>query len=206
MGTPDYISPEQARQSHEVDIRTDVYSLGCTLYYLLSGRPPFPGGSLGEKLVKHQLGEPAPVERLRPEVPAGVAGVVRKMMAKDVRDRYQTPGEVAEVLASGLSSGKWPAATRPASPTSAYLPRPPVATLVTAGQADGAAPMALVAGPGLLPAVPVAVTPAPSETLVEGRSPILKETLFAGVPVIALAIYIAVVAGLALIGLLFSRR
>jgi serine/threonine-protein kinase len=104
MGTPDYIAPEQARESHDVDIRADLYSLGCTLYFLLTGRPPFPGGTLGSKLIRHQLDEPTPVEQLRPEVPPEVAGVVRKLMAKKPEDRYQTPAEVAEAL-EGLASG-----------------------------------------------------------------------------------------------------
>ncbi len=67
MGTPDYIAPEQALDSHTVDIRADLYCLGCTFYYLLTGRVPFPGGTLTEKLLKHQLDEPRPVEQLRPE-------------------------------------------------------------------------------------------------------------------------------------------
>jgi formylglycine-generating enzyme required for sulfatase activity/tRNA A-37 threonylcarbamoyl transferase component Bud32 len=99
MGTPDFLAPEQARRSHEVDIRADLYSLGCTLYFLLTGQVPFPGGTLTEKLLKHQLEEPVPVEQLRPEVPAGIAAVVRKLMAKRPEVRYQTPKEVADVLA-----------------------------------------------------------------------------------------------------------
>jgi serine/threonine protein kinase len=100
MGTPDYIAPEQALESHTVDIRADLYSLGCTFYLLLTGRVPFPGGSLGAKLLRHQMDEPTPVEQLRPEVPPGVAAVVRKLMAKKPDDRYQTPAEVAAALAS----------------------------------------------------------------------------------------------------------
>lgn len=107
MGTPDYIAPEQAREAHTVDIRADVYSLGCSLYQLLTGRVPFPGGSFTEKLLKHQMDEPAPVESLRKELPPGLAAVIRKMMAKRCEDRYQTPGEVATVLAAGLA-GAWP--------------------------------------------------------------------------------------------------
>lgn len=99
MGTPDYISPEQARESHTADIRADIYSLGCTLYHFLAGQPPFPGGSLTEKLLKHQQAEPAPIERLCTELPAGLATVVRTMMAKRAEDRYQTPQQVVDALA-----------------------------------------------------------------------------------------------------------
>ncbi len=108
MGTPDYVAPEQARQSHTVDIRADLYSLGCTLYFLLAGRPPFPGGTLGEKLLHHMLDEPEPVETLRPEVPPGVAAIIRRLMTKAPGQRYQTPGELAAVLDAGLKSGNWP--------------------------------------------------------------------------------------------------
>jgi serine/threonine protein kinase len=100
MGTPDYIAPEQALESHTVDIRADLYSLGCTFYHLLTDRVPFPGGSLGAKLLHHQMDEPTPVEQLRREVPPVVAAVVRKLMAKKPDDRYQTPAEVAVALAS----------------------------------------------------------------------------------------------------------
>jgi serine/threonine protein kinase len=98
MGTPDFLAPEQARRSHEVDIRADLYSLGCTLYFLLTGRVPFPGGTIAEKLVQHQLDEPEPVEHLRPDMPPSLAAVVRKLMAKKPEHRYQNPAEVAEAL------------------------------------------------------------------------------------------------------------
>lgn len=99
MGTPDYIAPEQTRVAHHVDIRADLYSLGCTFYYLLTGRPPFPEGTAVTKCVQHQTEEPEPVERLRPEVPEAIALVVRRLMAKRPEDRYQTPAELAAVLA-----------------------------------------------------------------------------------------------------------
>ena len=107
MGTPDYIAPEQALDTHTVDIRADLYSLGCAFYYLLTGRVPFPGGTLLQKLNKHQNEEPLRVEKLRPEVPPEVAKVVRTLMAKKPQDRYQTPAEVATALAavSGQRSG-----------------------------------------------------------------------------------------------------
>jgi serine/threonine protein kinase/WD40 repeat protein len=98
MGTPDYVSPEQITDSKRVDIRADLYSLGCTLYHLLTGRPPFPGGTLGLKLVKHQTEQPEVITALRADVPAGLAAVVQKLMAKNPEERYQSPAEVAAVL------------------------------------------------------------------------------------------------------------
>ena len=83
MGTPDYMAPEQARDATNVDIRADIYSLGCTLYCLLAGRAPFVGGSLASKIAAHQLSEPDPIESLRSDLPPGLAEIVRKMMAKD---------------------------------------------------------------------------------------------------------------------------
>jgi WD40 repeat protein len=105
MGTPDYVAPEQALNSRQADIRSDLYSLGCTFYHLLSGQPPFPGGTLTEKLLKHQLEQPMPVERFRPEVPEWVVLVVRKLMAKRPEARYQTPRDLAADL-EALASGK----------------------------------------------------------------------------------------------------
>jgi serine/threonine protein kinase len=98
MGSPDYISPEQARDARSVDIRADIYSLGCTLYYLLAGKPPYPGGALMEKIHKHMNVPAPPVMSLRPEVAADVSNIVAKMMAKRADERYQTPAEVAAAL------------------------------------------------------------------------------------------------------------
>jgi serine/threonine-protein kinase len=98
MGTPDYMAPEQAVDSRQADIRSDIYALGCTLYHLLAGQPPFPIPSIDKKLLAHQKTEPAALARLRPEVPAALAQVVGRMMAKRPEDRYQTPGEVAAAL------------------------------------------------------------------------------------------------------------
>jgi WD40 repeat protein len=99
MGTPDYIAPEQARDAHSADIRADVYSLGCTLYFLLAGQPPFPDGSSFDKILAHFERTPTPLQEVRPEVPAKLSAVVARMMAKAPKDRYQTPAEVAEALA-----------------------------------------------------------------------------------------------------------
>lgn len=122
MGTPDYISPEQSLESHKVDVRSDLYSLGCTFYYLLTGQVPFPGGSLVEKLVKHQMTEPERIEKLRPQTPAAVALIVRKLMAKKPDERYQTPMEAALALEAHLRGRAAPASPA-AAPEAASPPR-----------------------------------------------------------------------------------
>jgi serine/threonine-protein kinase len=99
LGTADYLAPEQALDFHRADIRSDIYSLGCTFYYLLTGQPPYPGGNLAQKVAKHLHAAAPAVEQVRLEVPAPVAAVVGKMLAKRPEDRYQTPAEVATALA-----------------------------------------------------------------------------------------------------------
>jgi serine/threonine protein kinase len=108
IGTPDYIAPEQAADAHHADIRADIYALGCTLYFLLTGRPPFPEGSQAEKLAQQQEAEPPAVEKLCTVLPAGLAPVLRKMMAKRPEDRYQTPAEVVEALEPLAASTSFP--------------------------------------------------------------------------------------------------
>jgi hypothetical protein len=99
VGTPDYMAPEQFRDALHADARTDIYGLGCTLYHLISGTVPFPGSSFSEKGEAHAKKETTPLEERCPEVPAGLAVVVAKMMAKHPAERFQTAGEVAEALA-----------------------------------------------------------------------------------------------------------
>ncbi|MCI0462897.1 MAG: serine/threonine protein kinase [Gemmataceae bacterium] len=98
IGTPDYVAPEQTYDARTVDIRADLYGLGCTAYYLLTGQVPFPGGGLVEKVLRQRQEEAEPPERLRPEVPPVLAVVVRRLMAKDPAQRYQTPAELAAAL------------------------------------------------------------------------------------------------------------
>jgi serine/threonine protein kinase len=98
LGTPDYIAPEQALTPHAVDIRADIYSLGCTLYYLFTAQPPFPAGTLAQKLLWHQQADPAAIQGLRAEVPDRLTAVLCKMMAKRPQDRYHVPIEVAAAL------------------------------------------------------------------------------------------------------------
>ncbi len=113
IGTPDYIAPEQLEDPHKADIRADLYSLGCTFYFLLSGRVPFPGGTLIQKLDRQRWETPPSVDQLRPEIPAAVASVVRKLMAKHPDDRYRTPGELADALEQLTRTGVLPAGHQP---------------------------------------------------------------------------------------------
>lgn len=99
LGTPDYIAPEQIADSRSADIRSDIYSLGCTLYFLLVGHPPYPVGTAVDKLIAHRRGAPQPIRELRPEIPVEVAAIVEKMMSKSPAERYATPSEVAQSLA-----------------------------------------------------------------------------------------------------------
>ncbi len=133
LGTPDYIAPEQSRNIHAADIRSDLYSLGCTFYFVLAGRVPFPGDNAMEKLVKHLTEQPEPLEKLRPDVPPALAAIVRRLMAKDAADRYQTPAElVSELEAWAAERPKVVPATRTTNrplwltpPTHASTGRPP---------------------------------------------------------------------------------
>src|SRR5262249_13363452 len=102
LGTVDYMAPEQAIDSHAVDIRADIYSLGCTVFYWLTGQPPFPGGTEAQKLVAHQMKSPPDVRELRPEVPEQLAAILSKMLAKEPGQRFGTPGEVSDDLASEI--------------------------------------------------------------------------------------------------------
>jgi tRNA A-37 threonylcarbamoyl transferase component Bud32 len=118
MGTPDYMAPEQANDASKADIRADIYSLGCTLYHLLAGQPPFPNGTHMEKIIAHIEHRPTPIRQLRPEVPEELAAVVERMLAKDPATRFQTPAAVAEALAP-FAGGRSPAANRTATRSAA---------------------------------------------------------------------------------------
>lgn len=98
LGTADYIAPEQALNSHEADIRSDLYSLGATFYRLVTGRTPFGGSWVRQKLMAHQLWTPEPLHTVRADVPEALSAIVARMMAKKPDDRFQTPLEVIEAL------------------------------------------------------------------------------------------------------------
>lgn len=104
LGTADYLAPEQAVSSHNVDHRADIYGLGCTLYYLLTGRPPFPEGTLAQRIAKHQTQMPEDIRKLRPDCPRDLADICVKMMQKRPEKRYADMREVAGVLQQWLTS------------------------------------------------------------------------------------------------------
>jgi len=130
LGTADYVAPEQAVDSSKVDIRADIYSLGATLYYLLAGRPLFPEGRTAQKLVWQQIKDPVPVDRLRPEVPAGLAAVVHRMLQKRREDRFQTPIEVFDALADFVPE-------EVPTPDPAWFPEPPARVAVVRAAVPG---------------------------------------------------------------------
>lgn len=97
-GTVDYMAPEQALDAPDLDHRADIYSLGCTLYFALSGRPPFDSGTLAEKILKHQAEPPVGIGLIVQDIPAGLADLCGQMMAKSPLDRPQSAEEVASRL------------------------------------------------------------------------------------------------------------
>ncbi len=99
FGTPDYVAPEQVRNAKSADIRADIYSLGCTLYYMLTGRKVFPSGTVGEKLAAHLEKTPDAIGVLRDDLPVELCQIIEKMMHKDLEQRYQTPEQVVQALA-----------------------------------------------------------------------------------------------------------
>ena len=121
LGTFDYISPEQARDPRNVDVRSDIYSLGCTLYHMLTGGPPYSSGTVLQKLLDHQSGQAPDPREINPQVPPALSAICRKMMAGDARERFATPDELIRelaVVAAGLG-------LRPL-PTDGYLWSKPV--------------------------------------------------------------------------------
>ncbi len=175
LGTADYVAPEQVANSHAVDVRADIYALGGSLYFLLAGHPPFPTGTVSQKLLWHRTKDPTPLRQVRPDVPDGLAAVVAKMMHKDPAQRYQTPVEVAVELE------RWAAADAPV-PTEAELPalskaaRDPAADREAASRTN----MKMAAAPP--PSMAVAASPAAPPPKATRPSP------FAAEPAVALSV------------------
>jgi serine/threonine protein kinase len=98
LGSPFYVSPEQAQSASDADIRSDLYSLGCTFYYALAGQKPFNAATPLQVIVKHMQAEPEPLQKLRPEVPSSIAAIVHRLLEKDPARRFQTPTELLSAL------------------------------------------------------------------------------------------------------------
>lgn len=113
LGTADYLSPEQALNSHNVDHRADIYSLGCTIYYCLTGSPPFPEGTLAQRILNHQTRMPEDPRVFRPEIPQAFVDLIWRMIQKRPEDRLQTASAVAVELRRLQTQG-WDSAAAPA--------------------------------------------------------------------------------------------
>lgn len=98
LGTPDYLAPEQARDARSVDIRADIYSLGCVLYHALAGQPPFPDTNMLSQVIRHATEPPRPLREFNAEVPDGLQQVMNFLLAKDPNQRYPTPERAAKAL------------------------------------------------------------------------------------------------------------
>jgi serine/threonine protein kinase len=120
FGTPDYVAPEQAHDLNKADARSDLYSLGCTFYFAVTGRVPFPGDTALEKLIKHLAEQPAPIEQFCPSVPPFLAEVIRKLMAKHPSDRFQNAAELLTALETGAMPAQ-PARSLSSAPTVAEI-------------------------------------------------------------------------------------
>ncbi len=108
LGTPDFMAPEQARNSHEADIRSDLYSVGCTLYFLLTGEVPYPGGKTAlERALAHAERAPQLLATFRGDVPPALQAVLDRLLAKRPEDRFQTPAELAVALEPFVSSSQF---------------------------------------------------------------------------------------------------
>lgn len=106
LGTADYLAPEQALNSHKVDQRADLYGLGCTMYFMLTGHPPFPEGTIAQRIAKHQKEMPKEIRKIRPECPGELEGICWKLMQKEPKFRYATAAQTADVLDAWLAKQK----------------------------------------------------------------------------------------------------
>ncbi len=194
MGTPEYCAPEQATDARQADTRADIYSLGCTLYALLAGRPPFQGDVAVLTALAHMSKEPTPLPEVRPEVPAELWAVVARTLAKDPAQRYQTPAELAQALAPFCKKGQGQAAA----------PTPAPAGAGAGGQTTMAAPGTRAAEATASPfdevdAGPTRPAPRAKAGGKAGRLP-WRWPLTVGIPVVA-----AAVIGLIVLAVLYRR-
>jgi serine/threonine protein kinase len=143
LGTPAYLAPEQARNAHAVDIRADIYSLGCVLFQCLTGQTPFADTNVLNQMIRHATETPRALKELNPTVPDGLQLVVSTMLAKDPAQRYPTPERAAQALQPFLTAG-----TTAAKPLEEVPQMRRYLTWLETGKDDGGkAPEALAAQP-----------------------------------------------------------
>jgi len=166
LGTPDYMAPEQARDAHAADIRADVYSLGCVLFHLISGQPPFPDSNIISQMIRHASEEPKPLKTFSPTVPDGLQQIVSWMMAKDPAKRYPTPERAAQALQVFLAAEAAPIANPEVdAPMRSFLTWLEVGDEVAPAAKPAAAVAPAVARPlaAVAPAVAKSPRPAPDK-------------------------------------------
>jgi serine/threonine protein kinase len=161
LGTPDYMSPEQARDARSVDIRSDLYSLGAVLFHLLTGEPVFPDSNVISQMIRHTTEEPRPLRQFTPGLPDALQQLVNSLLAKDPAQRFPTPARAAEAFRAFLMSG----AEALPSPESSAPMRAYLAWLEEEGKQQAKAGPAPEPSPyELLAALPDEATPAARET------------------------------------------
>ena len=143
LGTADYLAPEQALDSHGVDARADIYGLGCSMYFLLTGHPPFVGGTLPQRLMMHQKEPPPGILLDRPDAPPDLIDICMKMMAKRPDDRFQSAAEAANALAQWLiAHGQTISSDSSGGASSANLSQRQIGQIFGGGRDFPAAPQA----------------------------------------------------------------
>jgi hypothetical protein len=151
LGTPDYMAPEQGRQPDLADTRADLYSLGCTLYFLLTGRPPFLAATPLQALLAHQSTPPPPIRESHPDVPPRVAAILGRLLSKEPAKRYASPADLVVDLSAAMQP------TQPQTPRLGWIG---LAAIVGVIVAAVAVPLALTSG-----------SPSPALLTVEDRPP-----------------------------------
>ena len=170
LGLSDYMSPEQAKDAHNIDIRTDIYTLGCVLYHALAGEPPFADVSPVRQLLRHATETPQPITQRNPEAPPALQQVLDWMMAKDPAKRYATPARAAQALQMFVAANS-DFSPRPDASMNAYLEW---VDTCDGGQPGPAAPPSRPAAPVKPPPAPVPPARTAAKEVMNPRVPVVN--------------------------------